>query len=86
MSVRENVRKVISDLETQRDELRVKMHLARADVRDEWEKLEGKWQHLKAKAAVVGGEAADVAEDVGGAAREVLDELKKGYERLRALI
>jgi hypothetical protein len=86
MTVKENLERVMRDLETERDELALKMHLAKADARDEWEKLETRWKHFKAKATVVGHEAADVADDVGVAARDVLDELKKGYDRLRNLV
>ena len=86
MAVRDDVRSLFDDLRTQRDELVVKLHLARADARDEWQALEKRWEHLKAKMEVVGHEAGEVAEDVGEAARGVLDELKKGYARLRTLV
>jgi len=86
MAVRNTLRELFDDLRTQRDELAVKLHLARADARDEWDVLEKKWEHLKARIGVVGREAGEVAEDVGEAARGVLDELKKGYARLRTLV
>jgi archaellum component FlaC len=86
MAVRDNLREIFDDLRTQRDELALKLHLARADARDEWEALEKTWEHLKARVEVVGREAGEVAEDVGDAARGVLDELKKGYARLRTLV
>ena len=78
-------RELLEDLHTQRDRLALKMHLARADVRDEWVALEKRWQHVKAKAEILGHEAGQVADDVGDALRDVLHELKKGYARLRAL-
>ena len=86
MAVRNDVRSLFDDLRTQRDELVVKLHLARADARDEWQALEKKWEHVKARIGMVGREAGEVAEDVGEAARGVLDELKKGYARLRTLM
>jgi hypothetical protein len=86
MALQTDLRKLYDELRTQRDELVVKLHLARADARDEWEALEKKWQHAKAKMGVVGREAGEVAEDVGEAARGVLEELKKGYARLRTLM
>jgi len=86
MAVRNDIRSLFDDLRTQRDELVVKLHLARADARDEWQALEKRWEHLKAKMEVVGRETGEVAEDVGEAARSVLDELKKGYTRLRTLM
>jgi hypothetical protein len=86
MAVRDDVRQLFDDLCTQRDELIVKLHLARADARDEWAVMERKWEHLNGRMAVLGREAGDIAEDVGEAARELLDELRKGYARLRTLM
>jgi hypothetical protein len=86
MAVRANLREILDDLRTERDELAVRLHLARADARDEWDALEKKWTHLKARAGTVGREAGEVADDVGEAMRGVLDELRKGYARLRALV
>ena len=86
MAVTNTLHELFDDLRTQRDELAVKLHLARADARDEWDVLEKKWEHVKARIGVVGREAGEVAEDVGEAMRGVVDELKKGYARLRTLV
>jgi len=86
MSVREDFEKVLADLKTQRDELAVKANLARKEVREEWEELEKKLEHLRARAVVIGREAGEAAEDVGKAARVVVDEIKKGYARIRDLV
>jgi hypothetical protein len=80
------MKRLIDELETQRDELAVRLHLARQEARDEWETLEKKLAHLRARAKVVGNEASEVADDVGAAARQVVDELRTGYARIRALI
>ena len=32
----EEIKKIVDDLKTQRDELNVKFHLAKAEARDEW--------------------------------------------------
>ena len=78
--------RIVDELQTQRDELRVRLHLLAADARDEWEELEKRWEHLRRRAAVVGHEAKDAGEDVLVATRLVADELKHGYERLRRLL
>ena len=44
--------KLLTDLETERDELRVKLHLAKADARDEMAKLDERLDDVKAKAKV----------------------------------
>ena len=85
-AVREDLKKMVDDLKTQRDELAVKIHLARQEARDEWDALEKKLEHLRARAGVVGKEAGEAADDVRAAARQLIDELKKGYERVRRLV
>ncbi|MCW5889504.1 MAG: hypothetical protein KIT14_03030 [bacterium] len=78
--------KIVEQLKTQRDELRVRLHLAKADARDEWEALEKRWEHLRAETAVVGREAGHAAGDVGAATRLLLEEIQRGYQRIRALL
>ncbi len=86
MAVREELKRLLDEVKTQRDELAVKAHLARQDARDEWEALEKKFEHLRARAEAVGDEARDAASDVGAAARQLVEELKKGYERVRRMV
>jgi predicted anti-sigma-YlaC factor YlaD len=69
-----------------RDEVRVQMHLARADARDAWEELEERWRHLEARArAVREGHAEDLAE-IREAAGRLARELRDGYRRLKTLL
>jgi len=76
-------RERLADLERERDELRLKLHLAKADAKDEWARLEGKMDELRARARVAKGEASDAAEDIGDAARVLWDEIKEGFGRVR---
>ncbi|MFN8545191.1 MAG: hypothetical protein U0807_13440 [Candidatus Binatia bacterium] len=83
---KDDLNKLLDDLKQQRDELRVKLKLARADARDEFEELEKKWEHVRGKMEVVGREAGKAAEDVASALGLVATEIKKGYERIRKLL
>lgn len=78
--------RVVDELRTQRDELKVKLHLAKAEARDEWEKAEKQWEHLRGKLDVVGREAADAGSNVLAATKLVAREIKDGYDRIRTLI
>jgi SMC interacting uncharacterized protein involved in chromosome segregation len=78
--------RLVDELKEQRDELRVRLHLARADARDEFERLEKRWEHARGRLAVIGKEAGEASKDVGDAARLVLDEIKTGYQRIRKLM
>lgn len=78
-----DIDEILDELRTTRDELRVQMYLAAAEVRDEWDELEKKWEHLKTHAEKVGDATEEAAEDVGEALGLVGDELRKGYKRIR---
>jgi predicted nuclease with TOPRIM domain len=80
------LRTLAEDLRRERDELRVRMHLAKAEARDEWERLESRWEHVRARLEAVGHEAGKTAEDVAAALRLAAEELRRGYARLRALL
>ncbi len=79
----DELKNVVEDLKRQRDELNVKLHLAKAEIRDEWDKLEAKWEEVRGKMATLSQEAEKTAESVTTAAGLLADEIKKGYERIR---
>jgi hypothetical protein len=81
-----NIDKLIDDLKQVRDEIEVKIHLAAADVRDEWDGIERKWEHLRGRAKRVGETVGEAADDVGEALDVVADEVKRGYERIRNML
>jgi hypothetical protein len=76
---------VLADLERQRDELKLKLHLGRADARDEWArlKLDEKLATLRQRADAAGGEAREAMKDIGIAADRLADEIREGLERVR---
>jgi CBS domain-containing protein len=66
-----------------RDEVRVKIHLARADARDLFEKLEHRFADAEAKAKLLRREAREPLHEAGEAAAGLLRELRDGYRRIR---
>ena len=81
-----DVNSLIDDLKKQRDEIRVRLHLAKAEAKEEWERLETKWEHVRGKMGVVGREAGKTAQEVGTALNLAVEELRRGYERVRKLL
>ncbi len=75
---------VIGKLRQERDEIRLKMHLAKAEIRDEWETLEGKWEHLEGRMAGIADETRHATKEVGAAFGIVADELGEAYRRIRS--
>lgn len=80
---REDLRELATKLEQQRDELRLKAALGKAEAREEWDELEEKWDRLKGKLRAAGEEADDASDDVKAAASLLMEELKKGYAKIR---
>lgn len=83
--VREEFKKLEDSLLQQRDELRVRLHLAKADASDEWAELESKWAEAQVKFAQVRQSADESLENIEAAARLLGDEIRQGYERIRRL-
>lgn len=84
----ERWQKMVADLEQERDELRLKMHLAKEDAKDEWAKLEPKLDakiaELKTKAAALDKDGdGSISDDVGDATRKLAAEVKDGFQKLR---
>jgi len=74
---------VLTDLERERDELKLRIHLAKAEGRDEWARIDQKLAELRFRAGAAGAEARDAMDDVGEAARKLADEIKAGLDRVR---
>lgn len=67
-----------------RDELRLQMHLAKAELRDEWnQKLEPRFWELKTKLDRVEEASAETATELRSAVKLLTEELRDGYERIR---
>ena len=79
----DDLKKMIDELKQQRDEIHVQLHLAKAEVRDEWDTLENKWEEVKGKMGAVNEVASQTRESVSAAAGLLADEIKQGYERIK---
>lgn len=79
-------RDLLQSVKTERDELRVKMHLANLDVQDEWRAIEKKWDHFKKKTREFEGAASDSSHELGEALSILGDELKESYRRIKKVV
>ncbi len=75
--------KVVADFEQERDELKVRLHLAKAEGRDELAKLDSRLAELRQKADAAGTEAKGAMGDIGEAAKKLSDEIRQGLDRVR---
>ena len=83
---RNTLDEVISKLKQERDELKLKMHLASMDAKDEYERLSGKCDDLTDQYEPVKDAVEDTAESIFAALGMVADELKFGFQRVRKAI
>jgi hypothetical protein len=76
---------IIKELKQKRDEVRVQMHLASKEIKDEWEELEEKMEDFAGKAKQFSDDAKlkETGSGIGDALGQLGGELKRGYERIR---
>jgi hypothetical protein len=76
---------IVKDLKQRRDELRVQMHLASKEVKEEWEELEEKMEEFSRKAKQFSRDAKlkETGAGIGDALGKLGGELKLGYELIR---
>ena len=82
---REKIRSLLERLETERDELKVKVGLAKLEAREEWQEVQGKLDRLRGRLKVLGEEADDAGGDVGAALEMLGGEIRDGFDRIRKL-
>lgn len=84
--ISERLNEEFEHLKTLRDDLRVRVHLGKAEIRDQWEGLEKDWQRAESKMKAIRASSRGSAKDVGEAANLLLEELRQAYHRIRALL
>lgn len=80
---KEQLDEMIRRLKQERDELRVKLHLAKEDLSDEWEKIEATLARLESRAKQVGGATREASTDIGAAAKLLAEEIGNGFKKIR---
>lgn len=96
--VSDATKQLIDALKAERDDLKVQIHLAtmelKEDLNDEWQKLEHKWAQVKANAKRLGHDIEvvadaleddfeDVADDIGDMGESIMKDIRNGYSRIR---
>ena len=72
-----------STLAQMRDELRLQIHLAKAEARAEWDRLETKWKELEHKRPAVETASTETGQQIASAFRHLMKEIEEGYERIK---
>ena len=85
MDTREEIQKILDKLAQQRDELIVQAQLAKLEAMDEWKNVESKLSQLRSNTGPLKDTAKESAKDIQAAAKQLADEISRGYERIRKL-
>ena len=80
--IKEEINKLSEQLRRERDELRVKLNLAKMEAGDEWKKLEEKLSDLDAKAKELGDATSEASREIGAAAKLLGKEIGDGFKKI----
>ena len=80
--LKERIYNLLDDLQRERDELQVKIHLAKLEASDEWQEVEEKLQKLRSKAKSVGDATAESSKEIGAATKLLGEEIRDGFKRV----
>ena len=80
--VKDRIEEMLDELKQERDELHVKLHLAKLETSEEWQKLELKLEKLESKLKEIGGATADASREMGAAAKLLGEEISDGFKKI----
>ena len=87
MSINEQIIKkyeeISKELHTERDNIKVQLHLLNMDAKEQWNELEKKHEKFKTKASTIKDVTEDSAGEVVEALKLVAEELREGYKRIK---
>ncbi|AKO53200.1 hypothetical protein ABA45_12910 [Marinobacter psychrophilus] len=83
MGLQEELKALPDKIRQYRDEARVQLHLARQDVKDEFDNLEQEWDRFKGKCDHTLDDATEVSTEALLTVQIMGEDLKKGYQNIR---
>jgi CBS domain-containing protein len=81
--LRERIDKELDELRRVRDELKLRLHLGKADAKASWERLDKRYHELEAHVRRIAQRSETPLHEMADAARKLFDELRAGYRDLR---
>ena len=77
---------LLEQLQTERDQLRLRSHLLKADLKQEWDEVELKMRGVETRLQHLRTSVHESSEDIGAATTLLLDEITNAYTRFRDAI
>ncbi|MFA6051395.1 MAG: hypothetical protein WC762_02265 [Methylobacter sp.] len=82
MSIKRDFENLLDKLQIERDEIKLKLHLASMEAKEEFDEAEKQWGQLKIKASEIADESVETSEEYINKAKIVGEELKRAYNRI----
>jgi len=82
MSLKQDFEQLLNQLDSTREEIQLKLHLATMEAKDEFEEAENQWQQIKSKASEIADDSIETSEEFIAKAKIVGEELKEAYQRI----
>ena len=82
MALQKEFENLLSKLNSEREELQLKLKLASMDAKAEFEDAEKQWQEIKIKASEIADDTIETSEEYIAKAKIVGEELKDTYHRI----
>ena len=82
MSIKTEFDNLLEKLKSERDEIKLKLHLASLEAKEEFEEADKHWDTLKNKAAEIADDSKETSEEFIAKAKIVGEELKDAYNRI----
>lgn len=80
--IKKSINEMVNELKQERDDLRVKLHLAKMEVSDEWEKIDAKLVMLEIKVKDLGNATAEASQEIAAAAKLLGEEVRDGFKKI----
>jgi len=77
-----HIKEKLEELKQERDELRIRLHLAKMETSEEWQKLEDKLRKFESKAKELGDATADASKEMGAVVKLLGEEIGEGFKKI----
>ncbi len=81
-TLQQRIERSLAEIETLRDSLKVQLHLAKAEMRDEWDELEERWESIHTGLENLKQQTEQEASDLQEKINIVAEELAAAYRRI----
>lgn len=86
MKMKQEFEELLAKLAAQRDEAKLKLHLASMEVKEEFENTDLTWEQIKQKASDIADDSVETTDEFIAAAKVVGEELTEAYQRIASRI